>query len=301
MKVITNKENRLFLILAGFFLANAIIAEFVGVKIFSLEQTLGASPLNWDILGYGLSMELTAGVLLWPVVFIMTDVINEYYGPKGVRFLSHGAVLLISYAFIMIFVSIALVPANWWGASKAEMGIPDMQVAFTGVFGQGLWIIVGSLVAFLVGQIIDVFVFQKIKKVTGEKSIWMRATGSTLISQLIDSFIVLYIAFGLGADWTLDKIVAIGSVNYAYKFTIAILLTPVLYWVHDMIDNYLGEELSTKLKSEAMAAAQEEMNLLSFSFGTTSEPSLTEPIVVESDNQVIQEEEKEVEETNINI
>lgn len=251
MKAISNKSNRLFLTLGGFFLANALLAEFIGVKIFSLEQTIGLTPLNWNVLGYTLSMELTAGVLLWPVVFIMTDVINEYYGPKGVRFLSHGAIFLISYAFIMIFLAIALVPAGWWHGSKADAGIQDMQVAFSGVFGQGLWIIIGSLAAFLVGQVIDVFIFHKIKQYTGEKMIWLRATGSTLFSQLIDSFVVLYIAFGIGSDWTLDKIIAIGSINYLYKFTVAILLTPILYWIHHLIDKYLGDDLSNEMKKEA--------------------------------------------------
>lgn len=254
MSVTTFKGNRLFLILGGFFIANAIIAEFIGVKIFSLELTMGLAPVNWDIFGYNLNMELTAGVLLWPVVFVLTDVINEYYGPKGVRFLSHGVVLLILYAFLMIFLSITLSPAGWWGPSRTEQGVPDMQVAFTAIFGQGLWIIVGSLIAFLVGQIVDVFVFQKIKKITGEKKIWLRATGSTLVSQLIDSFIVLYIAFGLGADWPMSQIIAIGTVNYIYKFSIAILLTPVLYWIHYLIDSYLGDELADKLKTQAMSS-----------------------------------------------
>lgn len=254
MKVISNKANRLFLVLGGFFLANALLAEFIGVKIFSLEQSVGLQPVNWDILGYTLSLELTAGVLLWPIVFIMTDVINEYYGPKGVRFLSHGAILLISYAFVMVFFAIGLVPASWWGGSKADIGIQDMQIAFSGVFGQGLWIIAGSLAAFLLGQVIDVYVFQKIKKWTGEKNIWARATGSTLVSQLVDSFIVLYIAFGLGSDWSMSKILAICSVNYTYKFTIAIALTPLLYWIHAVIDRYLGKELAAELKKEAMGA-----------------------------------------------
>ena len=248
----TLKGSRLFLVLGGFFIANAIIAEFIGVKIFSLEQSIGIEPVQWNVFGYILNMELTAGVILWPVVFIMTDIINEYFGKKGVRFLSNGAVLLIIYAFIMVFLAIYLSPANWCGPSQSSHGIPDMQVAFTAVFGQGLWIIVGSLVAFLVGQIVDVYVFQKIKEVTGEKKIWLRATGSTLISQLIDSFVVLYIAFGLGADWPMSKIIAIGSVNYVYKFTIALALTPLLYWIHYIIDGYLGEELSAQMRTEAM-------------------------------------------------
>jgi len=252
MSVTNFKGNRLFLILGGFFITNAILAEFVGVKIFSLEQTIGFEPVQWDIFGYMLNLDLTAGVILWPVVFIMTDIINEYFGAKGVRFLSNGAVLLIIYAFIMVFFAISLSPAVWWPGSKADAGVSDMQVAFSGVFGQGLWIIVGSLLAFLIGQIVDVFIFQKIKKITGEKKIWLRATGSTLVSQMIDSFVVLYIAFGIGSDWSMSKILAIGSMNYIYKFTIALALTPVLYLIHHIIDSYLGKELAKSLKVQAM-------------------------------------------------
>lgn len=252
--VTSDKGSLLFLVLGGFFITNALIAEFIGVKIFSLENSLGVSPLNWDVFGYVLSMELTAGVLLWPVVFIMTDIINEYYGPKGVRLLSNGAILFILYSFLMVFISIELVPASWWGASKQKVGIDDMQIAFFGVFGQGLWIIGGSLVAFLIGQIVDVFVFHKIKAKTGEKGIWLRATGSTLVSQLIDSFVVLYIAFGIGDDWAMSRILAIGFINYTYKFIVAIALTPLLYLVHNIIDSFLGEELAQKLKDDAMKA-----------------------------------------------
>lgn len=246
------KGNRLFLILGGFFIANAIIAEFIGIKIFSLERSLGLAPLNWEIFGHARSFELTAGVLLWPVIFIISDLINEYFGPKGVRFLSNGAVMLIIYAFIMVYITMGLVPADWWPSSNTAQGIPDMQAAFKGIFGQGLWIIIGSLTAFLIGQIVDVWIFHRIKKITGEKYIWLRATGSTFVSQFIDSFVVLYIAFGIGANWTMDTIISIGIVNYIYKFTIAIVLTPVLYWAHFIIDWYLGEETAKRLKEEAM-------------------------------------------------
>jgi uncharacterized integral membrane protein (TIGR00697 family) len=246
------KGTRLFMILGGFFVANALIAEFMGVKIFSLEQTVGLNPVNWNILGEELSLNLTAGVLLWPVVFILSDLINEYYGPKGVRFLTNGAIILIIYAFLMIYAAISLSPADWWVGSKAANGVPDMQLAYKAVFGQGLWIIIGSLVAFLIGQVLDVYVFHYIKKKTGEKYLWLRTTGSTLVSQLIDSFVVLYIAFGIGADWTVSMILSVGILNYIYKFSVAILLTPVLYWIHYAIDNYLGKEIADKLKEDAM-------------------------------------------------
>ena len=105
------KENKLFFLLAGFFITNAILAEFIGVKIFSLEKTLGWDSLNWTILGVdGLGFDMTAGVLTWPIVFIMTDIINEYYGHRGVKFLSYMAVGLIIFAFIVVYGAIGLSP-----------------------------------------------------------------------------------------------------------------------------------------------------------------------------------------------
>ncbi len=251
MNILDKKENKLFLLLGGFFIANALIAEFIGVKIFSLEATLGINPLTYTLFGQEMSFNLTAGVLLWPVVFVMTDIINEYYGMRGVKFLSYLAVGLIIFAFIMIYGAIALTPAGWWIESINDQGVPNFQAAFASVFGQGLWIIMGSLIAFLVGQFLDVTVFQQIKRITGEGKIWLRATGSTLVSQFIDSFVVLIIAFKLGADWSWALVIAVGLNNYFYKFVVAVLLTPVIYLAHFIIDAYLGSEISAKLRAKA--------------------------------------------------
>lgn len=251
MNILDKKENRLFILLGGFFIANALIAEFIGVKIFSLEKTFGFEPIEYFIFGEKMSFNLTAGVVLWPVVFIMTDIINEYFGKRGVRILSYLAAGLITYAFVMVYLAIKITPADWWPASAAEQGLPDYQLAFKKVFGQGLWIIVGSLVAFLIGQFVDVHVFQRLKRITGESKIWLRATGSTLVSQFIDSFVVLFIAFKLGADWTWALLIAVGLNNYFYKFVVALVLTPVIYLAHNLIDCYLGEEKAEQLKLDA--------------------------------------------------
>ncbi len=251
MNILAKKENKLFLILGGFFIANALIAEFIGVKIFSLEGTLGLEPFQYMLFGERMSLNLTAGVVLWPVVFVMTDIINEYYGTRGVKFLSYLAVGLISFAFLMVYAAIHLSPAGWWVESAADQGVPNFQLAFAKIFGQGLWIILGSLVAFLVGQILDVAVFHKLKKLTGEKKVWLRATGSTLVSQFVDSFVVLIIAFKLGADWSWALVLAVGFNNYFYKFFVAVILTPIIYLAHSLIDNYLGEELADRMKKEA--------------------------------------------------
>ncbi len=262
---IFSKSNLLFIFLGGFFITNALLAEFIGVKIFSLETTFGLNSANWTFFGVeGLGLNLTAGVLLWPVVFVMTDVINEYYGRKGVKLLSNMAVMLILFAFGIVYLAIQLSPAGFWPESHLDQitdptlrtamasEVGNYDTAFRLIFGQGLWIIVGSLVAFLVGQIVDVAVFHKIKARTGEGKVWLRATGSTLISQFIDSFVVLFVAFYLGAGWSLVMVLAIGLVNYIYKFSMAIILTPVIYLAHHLIDNYLGEERARELKEEAM-------------------------------------------------
>ncbi len=249
---IRNKGNILFLLLGGFFVANALIAEFIGVKIFALEKTLGTDPFNWNLFGQEGSLNFTAGVLLWPVVFIMTDVVNEYFGRRGVRLLSFLTVGLIIYAFFMIYMAIGLAPADFWVGVNTERGVDNMQSAFANVFGQGLWIIVGSVVAFLIGQVLDVLIYHRIRKVTGEGKIWLRATGSTLVSQFVDSFVVLYIAFVLGPqNWPISLFLAIGTVNYIYKFIVAILLTPVIYLLHYVIDTWLGEDLANRMKEEA--------------------------------------------------
>lgn len=243
-----SKRHKLFIVLGGFFIINAIVAEFIGVKIFSLEATMGWQQFKIPLFGSLFSFDLTAGVLLWPVVFIMTDIINEHFGLKGVKFLSWLAATLIVYAFFMVFMAISLVPASWWSGSQIEKGVPDMQLAFKSIFGQGLWIIVGSLISFLVGQILDAIIFQKIKLIYSHKMLWLRATVSTLISQLIDSYLVLFIAFYIGNNWSFQRVLSIGTGNYIYKFCVALLMIPVLYLVHYLINKYLENDEDEVIK-----------------------------------------------------
>jgi hypothetical protein len=249
------RANRLFIVLAGFFLTNALIAEFVGVKIFSLEGTLGIAPVEWSLLGVSGNLNFTAGVLLWPFVFIMTDVINEYFGVRGVRLISWIAVAFICYAFLAAYVSIGLTPAGFWVDANRSLGVPDIQSAYAIVFGQGLWTIAGSVVAFLIGQLVDVTVFHRVRQITGQRLIWLRATVSTAVSQLLDSFIVLYIAFVLGPQqWPVAQFLAVGTVNYVYKMLAAIALIPLLYVAHRLIDIYLGHSAAERLRAEAASS-----------------------------------------------
>jgi len=247
-----DRATRLFVGLAAFFCVNAVLAEFIGVKIFALEDTLGIAPMEWNLFGQSGSLSFTAGTLLWPIVFVFTDVINEFYGKRGVRAISWIAVALIVYGFIFAFAAIHLAPAGWWVEAAKDQGVPDYQRAFAAIFGQGLWTIAGSVVAFLLGQLIDVSVFHRIRRMTGERFVWLRATGSTAVSQLVDSFVVLYIAFVLGPQqWPTSLFLAVSTVNYGYKMMAAFAMIPLIYLIRRAITVYLGAERAEQLRQAA--------------------------------------------------
>ncbi len=250
--MLNDRATKLYVALACFFITDALLAEFVGVKIFSLERTLDIADFNWQLLGVSGTLNFTAGVLYWPLVFILTDLINEYYGRRGVRLVSWLAVGFIAWAFIAAYIAISLKPAEFWVQANADLGVTDIQRAFALIFGQGMWTIVGSIVAFLVGQLIDVTVFHRIRAATGERWLWLRATGSTAVSQFFDSFIVLYIAFVLGPQkWPTAQFLAVGTVNYIYKMLAALAMIPLLYLVHVGVRRYLGAARTEQLRREA--------------------------------------------------
>lgn len=237
-----SKRQRLFAFLFGIFLTNAIIAEIIGVKIVSIEKSLGFQPLGlmtpwgdvWDF-------NQTAGALNWPIVFITSDIINDYFGKKGVKFISYTTAIFIVYTFFIIYLATQLVPADFWlevNGSKNGFNIND---SFKMIFRQGLGIIIGSISAFLFSQLLDALIFEKIKNRTGSKLIWLRATGSTLISQLFDSILVIGIAFYLFGNWTFAQWMNVSFNNYLYKFIVAVLFTPFLYVAHYFIEKYLKE------------------------------------------------------------
>ncbi|MEZ5196660.1 MAG: queuosine precursor transporter [Bacteroidales bacterium] len=214
----SNKRNILFTILAGIFITNAIVGELIGGKLIQI------GPFTMSI-----------GIIPWPVVFLTTDLINEYFGKKGVRRLTFLTSLLIVYTFILLLI----------GMNISASGIsPVKDEQFHGVFGQSMWIIVGSITAFLASQLIDVFVFWFIRKRTGHKMIWLRATGSTVVSQLIDSFIVTGIAFWLPGKLSFGDFINTAATGYTAKLMIAILITPLIYLGHGIIHRYLGEKQS---------------------------------------------------------
>lgn len=213
---LSDKRNVVFITLAGIFIANALIAELIGGKLIQI----------W-------TFTFSLGILPWPVVFLTTDLINEYFGREGVRKITILTAILILYVFLVLYCGMQI-PAVHFSP------VPD--TAFELVFGQSMWIILGSVTAFLISQLIDVTVFIFLKNKTQSKHIWLRATGSTIVSQLIDSFVVLAIGFYLPGKISLSEFWKMGVTGYGGKLIIAILLTPFIYAGHFLIHSYLAEK-----------------------------------------------------------
>jgi uncharacterized integral membrane protein (TIGR00697 family) len=215
--MLKTKKEIVFVILAGIFITNAVVAELIGGKLIEIGPFV-----------------MSIGILPWPIVFLTTDLINEHFGERGVKKLSFITACLIAYAFIILLLAIN-VPA-----AKGISPVNDSQ--FYAVFGQSMWIIVGSIIAFVVSQLIDVTVFWFFKNKTGNRKIWLRTTGSTVVSQLFDSFIVLGIAFWLPGKINFETFISSALTGYTFKLAIAVLLTPFIYLAHHWINTYLSNE-----------------------------------------------------------
>lgn len=210
------RKNKLFMLLSGFFITNAILGELIGSKLIQL------GPFAMSI-----------GVLPWPVVLVATDLINEYYGREGVKKITFVTVGLIVYAFAILFMAIQVPSASF---------SPVNDEQFSAVFGQSLWIIVGSIFAFMASQLIDVMVFWFFRNLTKGKYLWLRASGSTAVSQLVDSFVIIGVAFWLPGKVQTADFLNVAVTNYSYKFIIAVASTPIIYIAHYFADKYLAQD-----------------------------------------------------------
>jgi queuosine precursor transporter len=240
----TKKLSNLYLLLACFFLGNAILAELTGAKIFNVGKLFEGIFRGSTIPAFMYSMNMSIGVVIWPLVFITSDIMNEYFGRNGVRRISFITAALIAYSSIFLISANKLPPADFWLKNNPvdPAGNPfNIDFAYSSIFRQGVNIIAGSLVAFLVSQLVDVYSFHYFKLKTGHKYLWLRATGSTIISQVIDSFLVLWVAFYWLGNWSFDQVIKVGVVQYVYKVSLAIVLTPLIYLMHFVIDKFIGK------------------------------------------------------------
>lgn len=231
MKLQSRKEA-IYLILAAFFITNAVLAELIGGKLIFI-------PIDLPWIG---KPAASIGVIPWPIVLVATDIMNEYFGKEGVKRITWMTTAMIIYCFMVLYIAVAVPAADFSPVSDDAFGI---------VFGQSLWIIFGSVIAFAISQLVDVTVFWFVREKTGARMLWLRTTGSTVVSQLIDSLIIIGIAFWLPGKISSGEFFNVALTNYSYKLLIAIGLTPVIYAVHGLIDRYLGVEANAMIEKSA--------------------------------------------------
>lgn len=236
---VLTRPQKLFVICAAVFLTALVVAEATASKFFTAFDL----PFAISILGQEFTrVTMTAGVIAFPLTFIVTDVMNEYYGKRGIRFVTFVGMAMIAFEFLLLKVAMEV---------PVDPSSPVSQAAFVEVFGNSTRVIVGSLIAYLLGQLADITLFHWLRTLTEGRYLWLRATGSTFGSQFIDTFIVLSVAFF--GELSFQEIVAITLFNYGYKFVIAIAITPIIYLAHWGMDRYLGHETAEELREKAGA------------------------------------------------
>lgn len=234
---VLSRPQKLYVVCTAVFLTALVVAEATASKLFTVADL----PFTLTILGQEFtSITMTAGVIAFPITFIVTDLLNEYYGKRGIRFVTFIGMAMICFEFVLLKVALEVPVAE---------NSPVSQGAFYEVFGASTRVIIGSLIAYLVGQLVDIFLFHWFRNLTDGRFLWLRATGSTFGSQFIDTFIVLTVAFY--GQLTAGEIIAISLFNYMYKFLIAVGITPIIYLAHWMMDEYLGEEKAEELRQRA--------------------------------------------------
>jgi len=226
-----NRKDLVYLILAGFFITNALLGEILGGKLIQVGPYV-----------------MSIGVIPWPIVFLTTDILNEYYGKKGVRRLTYLTVFLLTFALGVMYLAVQVPTA-------AESPVND--AAFRMVIGQASLITIASIIAFAISQILDVVVFWLFRNRTGSRFLWLRSTGSTIVSQLVDTFVIIGIAFWLPGKISTSKYLELSLTNYSYKLLIAIGLTPFIYLIHNAIHRYLGNTAAEEQIEEAAVASHQ--------------------------------------------
>jgi uncharacterized integral membrane protein (TIGR00697 family) len=205
-----DRKQRFFIILTALFVAALVTGDFVGGKFFVF-----------------LGRNFSAGVIPFPLTFVLTDVVNEFYGTHGARRLTYAG--LVAAIFVWLVINLAL-------ALPTSPDSPISDLAFRGVFGTSARLYVASLVAYTVGQLLDISVFQILRRLTGHRMLWLRSTGSTILSQAIDSVVVSFV-FLVGTR-PLGYILGNAANNYLGKLAMAVLLTPVIYLGHGIFRRF---------------------------------------------------------------
>jgi uncharacterized integral membrane protein (TIGR00697 family) len=220
--MVLDRRIQLFVVLAGVFVTSLVVGDLIGVKLF--EVKLGPIVAVMSI-----------GMLPFPVTFLLTDILNEFYGKKAARFITWVGFFMAIFCFTVIALAVQV---PWAPLTQSPDWKGAVEGSFNNIFAGSQRILVASMIAYLVGQFCDIAIFNLLKRVTKNRMLWLRATGSTLVSQLIDTVVVQFVAWtGLLPTATIFNII---FTSYTVKLLVAVGLTPFIYLGHAFVERKLG-------------------------------------------------------------
>jgi uncharacterized integral membrane protein (TIGR00697 family) len=205
-----DRKQRLFVYLTGIFVAALLVSDLIGGKFFRVA-----------------GFDFSVGMIPFPLTFLLTDIVNEFYGTEGARRLTYVGLVTALFVFGVINLAIALPTSPESLLSGA---------VFKSVIGSSVRLYIASLVAYLVGQLLDISIFFLVRRVTGERFLWLRSTGSTIVSQAIDSLTVSFVF--LSGSKSVTYILQTARNGYLVKLALAVGLTPVIYLGHGVLHRY---------------------------------------------------------------
>ena len=229
-----NQALLIYILLSGIFISCLISCNLIFLKFFSLK----ISFLN-------ITFTQSVGLIAYPITFLVTDIVSEIYGRKKANFLVISGIISSIVVLCLIFIADFLPAANW---SIPENKKVDDEI-FHLVFGQFGIAMAASLFTYLVCQLIDIRIFHFWKKLTKGKYLWLRNNFSTITSQLVDTFLILFLLMSLSPEeglqnWSdLKKLFLNG---FLFKILVALIDTIPLY----LLVNFLRKKFNLKQGEE---------------------------------------------------
>ena len=233
-----SRRDRVYVVLAVLFVTLLILTNVIGQKLFLL-----------------FGETLTAGLITYPLTFLVTDVVSEIYGKRRADRMVIMGFAMTLVMLVIVQISIALPASPLWGSTIA-VGLTDgpaMQNAWLGSFGVGWWLVTGSMCAYLVAQLIDNWLFHFWRELTHGKHLWLRNNGSTMFSQLVDTFIVNSFLFYGAFGWEFVVGLKVMGVIYLFKLAIAAIDTPFCYLIIGGLKSYLAGDQTNDESSQKPA------------------------------------------------
>lgn len=220
--MLLDTRGRLFLVLAALFITSLVVGDLIGGKLMAVPF-------------FGTVQLLSVGFIPFPITFLLTDLLNEFYGKQAARTVTLVGLGMAVFTLVVVLVAVA---APWHPVTRSAGWKGLTPAPYDAVFSSGTRILVASMVAYLFAQLLDIAIFHRLKKLTAGRMLWLRATGSTVVSQLLDTIVIQSLVWNEALD--ASKLTDLIAASWLGKLLIAVLLTPLIYAGHALVERALG-------------------------------------------------------------